>query len=103
MLRWQIAIQLYRGNVTIVQKDGNICKNSNRLSRCSLPNNIDNLAYVPEEAFPQVPKEHISVTDLNTTFFEEVRNSYTQKKNCRILCKLLNNDSKDSSLIHSLD
>ncbi|MBW0581458.1 hypothetical protein O181_121173, partial [Austropuccinia psidii MF-1] len=71
MLRWQIAIQEYRGNMTIVHKDGNIHKNSDRLRRWPLPNNIDNTSYVPEEASPQIPIEGISVTDLNTTFFEE--------------------------------
>ncbi|MBW0564907.1 hypothetical protein O181_104622 [Austropuccinia psidii MF-1] len=77
-LRWQIAIQEYRGNMTIVHKDGNIHKNADGLRRWPLPNNIYNPAYVPEEAFPQIPIEGISVTDLNTTFLEEVRNSYTQ-------------------------
>ncbi|MBW0569384.1 hypothetical protein O181_109099 [Austropuccinia psidii MF-1] len=103
MLRWQIAIQEYRGNINIVHKDGNIHKNADGLSRWPLPNNIDNPAYVPEEASPQIPIEGISVTDLNTTFFEEVRNSYTQDKNCSILCQLLNKDCKDNSLIHALD
>ncbi|MBW0544323.1 hypothetical protein O181_084038 [Austropuccinia psidii MF-1] len=82
--RWQIAIQEYRGNMTIVHKDWNVHKISDVLSRWPLPNNIDNPAYVPEEASPQIPIEGISVTDLNTTFFQEVRNSYTQDKNCRI-------------------
>ncbi|MBW0526148.1 hypothetical protein O181_065863 [Austropuccinia psidii MF-1] len=103
MLRWQIAIQEYRGNMTIANKDGNIHKNADVLSRWPLPNNIDNPAYVPEEAFPPISIEVISVTDLNTTFFEEVRKSYTQDKNCSILFQLLNNDCKDSSLIHALD
>ncbi|MBW0573067.1 hypothetical protein O181_112782 [Austropuccinia psidii MF-1] len=89
--------------MTIVHKDGNICKNADGLSRWPLPNNIYNPAYVPEEASPQIPIEVISVTDLNTTFFEEVRNSYTQDKNCSILCQLLNKDCKDNSLIHALD
>ncbi|MBW0563775.1 hypothetical protein O181_103490, partial [Austropuccinia psidii MF-1] len=71
MLRWQIAIQEYRGNMTIVHKDGNVHKNADGLSRWPLPNDIDNPAYVPEEASPQIPIEGISVTDLNTTFFEE--------------------------------
>ncbi|MBW0582000.1 hypothetical protein O181_121715 [Austropuccinia psidii MF-1] len=103
MLRWQIAIQEYRGNMTIVHKDGNIHKNTDGLSRWTLPNDINNLAYVPEEASPQLPIEGISVTDLTTTFFEEVRNSYTQDKNCSILCQLLNKDCKDNSLTHALD
>ncbi|MBW0548088.1 hypothetical protein O181_087803 [Austropuccinia psidii MF-1] len=94
MLRWQIAIQEYRGNMTIVHKDGNIQKNADGLRRWPLQNNIDDRAYVPEEASPQIPIEGISVTDLNTTFFEEVRNSYTKDKNCRILLQLLTKDCK---------
>ncbi|MBW0513948.1 hypothetical protein O181_053663 [Austropuccinia psidii MF-1] len=54
MLRWQIAIQKHRGNMTIVHKDGSIHKNADGLSRWPLPNNIDNPAFVPEEAFPQI-------------------------------------------------
>ncbi|MBW0532809.1 hypothetical protein O181_072524 [Austropuccinia psidii MF-1] len=103
MLRWQIAIQEHRGNMTIAHKDGNIHKNADGLSRLPLPNNIDNPAYVPEEASPQIPIKGISATDLNSIFIEEVRHSYTQNKNCSNLCKLLTKDCKDNSLIHSLD
>ncbi|MBW0516795.1 hypothetical protein O181_056510 [Austropuccinia psidii MF-1] len=103
ILRWQIAIQEYRGNMTIVHKDGNIHQNADELSRWPLQNNSDNPAYVPEEASPQIPIEGISVTDLNTTFFEEVRNSYTQDKHFSILCQLLTKNCKDNSLIHALD
>ncbi|MBW0582707.1 hypothetical protein O181_122422 [Austropuccinia psidii MF-1] len=103
MLRWQKAIQGYRGNMTIVHKEGNIHKNADGPSRWPLPNNIDNPAYVPEEASPQIPIEGISVTELNTTFFEEVRNSYTQDKSCSILCQLLNKECKENSPINSLD
>ncbi|MBW0504432.1 hypothetical protein O181_044147 [Austropuccinia psidii MF-1] len=70
MLRWQIAEQENRGNMTIVHKYGNIHKNEDGLSRWPLPNNIENPAYVPGEASPQIPIEGISVTDLNKTFFE---------------------------------
>ncbi|MBW0549110.1 hypothetical protein O181_088825 [Austropuccinia psidii MF-1] len=103
MLRWKIVIQEYRGNMSIVHKDENIHKNADRLSRWPLPNNIDNPAYVPEEASPQIPIEGISVTDLKSTFFEKVRHSYTQDKNCSILCQLLNKDCKGNSPIHALD
>ncbi|MBW0583410.1 hypothetical protein O181_123125 [Austropuccinia psidii MF-1] len=89
--------------MTIVHNNWNIHKNADGLSRWPLPNNIDNAAYVPEEASPQIPIEGISVTDLNTTFFEEVRHSCTQDKNCSILYQLLNKDCKDNSLIHALD
>ncbi|MBW0548324.1 hypothetical protein O181_088039 [Austropuccinia psidii MF-1] len=58
---------------------------------------------MPEEASPQIPIEGISVTDLNTTFFEEVRNRYTQDTNSSILCQLFNKDYKENSRIHALD
>ncbi|MBW0564579.1 hypothetical protein O181_104294 [Austropuccinia psidii MF-1] len=103
MLRWQIARQEYRGNMTIVHKDGNIHKNADGQSRWPLPNDMNNPAYVPEEASPQIPIEGISVTDLKTTFFEEVRNSYTQDNSCSILYQLINKDCKDNSLIHALN
>ncbi|MBW0516639.1 hypothetical protein O181_056354 [Austropuccinia psidii MF-1] len=102
MLRMKIAIQEYRGNMTIVQKDGNIHKNADGLSRWTLPINIDNISFALEEASPTIPIEGIIVTDLNTTFFEELRNIYTQDKNCSILCQLHTKDCKDHSLIHAL-
>ncbi|MBW0556176.1 hypothetical protein O181_095891 [Austropuccinia psidii MF-1] len=103
ILRWQIAIQEYRGNMTIVHKDGIIHEIEDGLSRWPLPNNIGNPAYVPKEDYPQIPIEGISVTDLNTTFFEEVRSSYNQDKNCSILCQLITKYCKDNPLIHALD
>ncbi|MBW0554606.1 hypothetical protein O181_094321 [Austropuccinia psidii MF-1] len=89
--------------MTIVHKDENIHKNRDRLSRCPLHNNISNPGYVPEEASPPITIEGISVTELNTTFFEEVRKSYTHDINCSILCQLLTRDCKDNSLTHALD
>ncbi|MBW0511557.1 hypothetical protein O181_051272 [Austropuccinia psidii MF-1] len=103
ILRWQIAIQEYRANMTIVHKDENIHKNADGLNRCPLPNNIDNPAYAPGEASPQSPIEGISIKDLSPIFFGKVRNSYTQDKNCSILCQLLTKDCKENFLINSLD
>ncbi|MBW0578856.1 hypothetical protein O181_118571 [Austropuccinia psidii MF-1] len=103
LLRWQKSIQEYIGNMTIFHKDGNIHKNADGLSRWPLSNNIDNPSYVQEEASPQIPIEGISVTDLKTTTFEEVGNSYTEDRNCSILSQLLNKDCKDNSLIHAMD
>ncbi|MBW0538156.1 hypothetical protein O181_077871 [Austropuccinia psidii MF-1] len=73
MLRWQIAIQEYRGNITIVHKPGNIQKNAVGVSRWELPNTPDNPAYVPTSAKPQIPIQGINITDVGTEFFEEVR------------------------------
>ncbi|MBW0531490.1 hypothetical protein O181_071205 [Austropuccinia psidii MF-1] len=72
MLRWQIAIQEYRGNMTIVHKAGKIQKNADGLSRWALENAPDNPAYLPLEAEPQIPAEGINITDIGTEFFEEV-------------------------------
>ncbi|MBW0536732.1 hypothetical protein O181_076447 [Austropuccinia psidii MF-1] len=60
MLRWQIAIQEYRGSMTIVHKAGNIHKNADGLSRWALANTPDNSAYVPLEAEPQIPIEGVT-------------------------------------------
>ncbi|MBW0567122.1 hypothetical protein O181_106837 [Austropuccinia psidii MF-1] len=70
MLIFPIAIQEYRGNMTIVHKDRNIHKNEDGLSIWLLPNNIDNPSEEPDKASPQISIEGISVTDLNPTFFE---------------------------------
>ncbi|MBW0543446.1 hypothetical protein O181_083161 [Austropuccinia psidii MF-1] len=69
MLGWQIAIQEYRGNMTIVHKEENIHKNSDGLRRWELANTPHNPAYVPLEAEPQIPIEGINITDIGSEFF----------------------------------
>ncbi|MBW0483356.1 hypothetical protein O181_023071 [Austropuccinia psidii MF-1] len=48
MLRWQIAIQVYRGNMTIIYKEGKVHTNADGLSRWPLDNVRRNAAYDPE-------------------------------------------------------
>ncbi|MBW0475889.1 hypothetical protein O181_015604 [Austropuccinia psidii MF-1] len=48
MLRWQIAIQEYRGNMTIIYKEGKIHTNADGLSRWPLENFRSNPAYDAE-------------------------------------------------------
>ncbi|MBW0531492.1 hypothetical protein O181_071207 [Austropuccinia psidii MF-1] len=103
MLRWQIGIQECRGKMTIVHKEGNIHKNADGLSRWELANTPDNPAYVPLEAEPQILIEGINRTDIGSEFFEEVRESYKQDKNCHILTSWLDKDCKDTSLVKALD
>ncbi|MBW0540735.1 hypothetical protein O181_080450 [Austropuccinia psidii MF-1] len=103
MLRWQIAIQKYGGNMTIVHKAGNIHKNADGIISWALANTSDNPAYVPLEAEPQIPIEGINITDIGTEFFEKVRESYEQDKNCHILTSLLDKDCKDTFLVNELD
>ncbi|MBW0534937.1 hypothetical protein O181_074652 [Austropuccinia psidii MF-1] len=103
MLRWKKAIQEYRGNMTIVHKAGNINENADGLSRWALANTPDSPTYVPLEADPHISIEGIKITDIGTEFFEEVRESYKKNKNFYILTSLLDKDSKDTSLVNSLD
>ncbi|MBW0486113.1 hypothetical protein O181_025828 [Austropuccinia psidii MF-1] len=102
MLRWQISIQEYRDNMTILHKAGVIYKNADGLSRWALPNTPYNPAYVPTSAEPQIPIEGIDITDVGTEFFEEVRESYKKDNNCNILTTLLEKDCKDAFLAISL-
>ncbi|MBW0525962.1 hypothetical protein O181_065677 [Austropuccinia psidii MF-1] len=103
MLRWQIAIQEYRGKMTIVNKSGNIHNNSDGLSRWELPNIPENPASFPEHAEPPIPDEGFKITDVWTEFFEEVRESYKQGKKCHILTSLLDKDCTDADLHNFLD
>ncbi|MBW0516929.1 hypothetical protein O181_056644 [Austropuccinia psidii MF-1] len=100
MLRWQIAIQEYRVNMTIYHKSGNIHKNADGLSRWALANTPENPAWVPQE-------EHhikgICVTDIGTEFFNQVKESYKMDKKCHILGQLLIKDCKYPSLSSKLD
>ncbi|MBW0525801.1 hypothetical protein O181_065516 [Austropuccinia psidii MF-1] len=86
MLRWQIATQQCRGNMTIVHKSCNIHKNLDGLSRWALANTPENLAWVPQEVHHI---EGICVTDIGTEFFNQVKESYKIDTNCHILCQLL--------------
>ncbi|MBW0529619.1 hypothetical protein O181_069334 [Austropuccinia psidii MF-1] len=100
MLRWQIAIQDYRGNMTIVHKYGNINNNADGLSRWALENTPENPAWVPQE---EHHIEGICVIDIGTEFFNKVKESYKMDAICPILCQLLMKDCKDPSLSSKLD
>ncbi|MBW0550281.1 hypothetical protein O181_089996 [Austropuccinia psidii MF-1] len=50
IFRWQIAIQEYRGNMTIIYKEGKIYTNADGLGRLPLDNFKRNPAYDPEVA-----------------------------------------------------
>ncbi|MBW0475521.1 hypothetical protein O181_015236 [Austropuccinia psidii MF-1] len=80
ILIFQIAIQKYRGNMTIVHKSGNIHKNADRLGRWALANTLDNPGYVPQQAEPQIQIEGINITDIGTEIFEEVRDLYIRQE-----------------------
>ncbi|MBW0542530.1 hypothetical protein O181_082245 [Austropuccinia psidii MF-1] len=99
-LRWQIAIQEYRGNMTIVHKAGNIHKNADGISRWALANTPEIPAWVP------LDKHHIEricVTDICTEFLTQVEESHKIHKNCHILSQLLIKYCKDPSFSSKLD
>ncbi|MBW0503440.1 hypothetical protein O181_043155 [Austropuccinia psidii MF-1] len=73
IMRWQIDIQEYRGNINIFYEAGNIHRKADGLSRWKLANTCDKPAYVPLEAEPQFQIEGINRTDIVTSLFEEKR------------------------------
>ncbi|MBW0539621.1 hypothetical protein O181_079336 [Austropuccinia psidii MF-1] len=99
MLRWQIAIQEYRGNMTIVNKSGNIHKNADGIRRWALANPPKNPAWVPQE---ENHIEGICITDICTEFLNQAKESYKMDKKCHILCQTLMKDCKDPSLSSEL-
>ncbi|MBW0503942.1 hypothetical protein O181_043657 [Austropuccinia psidii MF-1] len=103
MLRLQIAIEEYRGNMPIAHKAGNIHKTADELSRWALATTPDSPDYGTLEAEPKITIEGINITDIAPEFFEEVRESYKQDNNCHVLTSLLDKDHKDTALVNSLD
>ncbi|MBW0503077.1 hypothetical protein O181_042792 [Austropuccinia psidii MF-1] len=87
--------------MNIVHKSGNIHKNSDGLNNWELPNTPDNHAYVPENAEPQILIQGVNMTDLRTEYFEEIRESYKQDKNCHLITSPLDKDSKYEALANS--
>ncbi|MBW0562081.1 hypothetical protein O181_101796 [Austropuccinia psidii MF-1] len=73
MLRWQIAIQEYRGNINIVSKAGNIHKNADGLSRWELPNTSENPAYVPTKKDFKDASLANSLDDIRKTSYDNER------------------------------
>ncbi|MBW0500832.1 hypothetical protein O181_040547 [Austropuccinia psidii MF-1] len=94
MLRWQIYIQEYRGNINLVHKSGNIQENSDGLSRWALGNTSETPAWVPQE---ENYIEGICVTDTGSEFFNPLKESYKMDKNCHLLFQLLIKYWKDPS------
>ncbi|KAI7935554.1 hypothetical protein MJO28_016425 [Puccinia striiformis f. sp. tritici] len=101
MLRWQIAIQQYRGHMTIIHKPGIKHKNADGLSRWALPNTPDNPAWDAEDddIFPILG---IHMCDLDTAFYELVKSSYKNNVEMLKLVDILSNENSPPQLISSL-
>ncbi|MBW0505853.1 hypothetical protein O181_045568 [Austropuccinia psidii MF-1] len=68
MLRWQIAIQEYTGNMTIIYKEGKGHTNADGLSRWTLDNVKSNPAYDPEVA-AKIPIYFMDIDRRKTSDF----------------------------------
>ncbi|MBW0483971.1 hypothetical protein O181_023686 [Austropuccinia psidii MF-1] len=86
--------------MTLVHKAGNIDQNSDGLTRWALENTPDNTACVPLEEEPPIKIEGIKIINIGIEFFEEVRESYKQEKNCHILTYLMEKDFKDTDYVN---
>ncbi|MBW0470388.1 hypothetical protein O181_010103 [Austropuccinia psidii MF-1] len=100
MLRWQIAIQKHKENMTIIFKSGNIHKNAYGLRRWALANTPENPAWVPQE---EHHIEGICVTDIGTEFFNKAKEIYKMDENCHILFQISMKDFKYKSLSSKID
>ncbi|MBW0476970.1 hypothetical protein O181_016685 [Austropuccinia psidii MF-1] len=92
VLRWQIAIQEYRGNMTIVHKSGNTHENADGIRRWTLANRTEKPAWIPQE---ENHIEGIYITEIDTEFFIQVKESYKVDKKFHILFHLSMKDCKD--------
>ncbi|MBW0577297.1 hypothetical protein O181_117012 [Austropuccinia psidii MF-1] len=70
MLRWEIAIQEYIANITIIYKEGKSPTNIDGLCRWLLENDKSNAAYVPE-LYAKVPIHSIETDGKNKSRFFE--------------------------------
>ncbi|MBW0539030.1 hypothetical protein O181_078745 [Austropuccinia psidii MF-1] len=104
MLRWQIAIQEYRGNMTIIYKEGKSHTNADDLSRWPLDNVKSNPAFDPEVA-AKIPIHFIQIDRKKNFRFSEcaVLKSYAKHKQCGILLQLLQQKHRSPDLESQLE
>ncbi|MBW0462229.1 hypothetical protein O181_001944 [Austropuccinia psidii MF-1] len=86
--------------MTITGKSGNIHKNADGLRRWVLANTHESPAWIPKEVNHI---EGICVTDIDTEFLIQAKESYKVDKSCHILFQLLMKDCKDPSHLSKLD
>ncbi|MBW0581870.1 hypothetical protein O181_121585 [Austropuccinia psidii MF-1] len=96
MLRWQIAIQEYRGNISIIYKEGKIPIHFMEIDRMK---NFRCSEWAPGSGTPdsgntdceetETPILGISSSKLKNEFFSAVLKSYAKQKQCGTLLQLL--------------
>ena len=88
--------------MTIVHRDGVKHKNADGLSRWALPNNPQNPAYDLELCERELPIMTIHISDLESSFWEGISESYSKDPNCSTLLEILGCNHKQQGLIDSL-
>jgi hypothetical protein len=103
MFRWQIAIQEYRGRMTISHRPGDKHQNADCLSRNPMPNTQENPACVPPDDDTEIFGLHI--VDLEKEFYSSVAEGYNKCPNLRKIIKILSKPDRNTNneLINSLD
>ncbi|MBW0470682.1 hypothetical protein O181_010397 [Austropuccinia psidii MF-1] len=76
ILRWWIATQEYRGDITMAHKSGNINQNVDGDNIWAPANTPENPAWIPQE---ENCIKGICVTDIGTEFFNQVKEIYKMK------------------------
>jgi hypothetical protein len=102
MLRWQLAIQTHRGNMTIRHKAGKRHTNVDALSRFPLPNDDTNpAADTGEEEYPSL--RVLSVVDLDQEFYDRIKRGYEKNDDAKLLRSILSSATPEmEALVPSL-
>ncbi|MBW0461065.1 hypothetical protein O181_000780 [Austropuccinia psidii MF-1] len=127
MLRWKIDIHEYRGNMTIIYKEGKSHTNAYGLSRWPLDNAKSNPAYDPEveakipihsaekdrrkklrfsdtkSEGTETPILGVSSSELHNELFSAVMKTYSKHKQCDILLQLLQQKYRSPELKSQLE
>ncbi|MBW0567171.1 hypothetical protein O181_106886, partial [Austropuccinia psidii MF-1] len=107
ILRWKIAIQEYRGSMTIIYKEDKSHTNADGLSRWPLDNVRSKPAYDPEDA-AKIPIPFMEIERRKNFRFSEwapasVLKSYSKHKQCSILLQLLQQKYRSPELESQLE
>lgn len=97
MLRWQLAIQEYRGRMSIIHREGKAHANAEGLSRAALPNDSSNpAADLDPEELPQI--HAIAMIDLKDEFFETIRDGYREDAKLFRVRELMETPSRQAQI-----
>ncbi|MBW0463216.1 hypothetical protein O181_002931 [Austropuccinia psidii MF-1] len=99
MLRWQIAIQEYRGNMNIIYKEG---KKNFKFSEWEPESGTSDSGNTDSEG-TETPILGIGSSELNNEFFNAVMKTYAKHKQCGIFLQLLQQTYRSPELGSKLE